>query len=135
MNQKPSNAFIGASWVALAVGVVGYLTGLVRAEMLLNEKGYYLTILLLGLFSAVSVQKCVRDRIEEIPVTDIYYGLSWFSTLAAVALLTVGLINATILPSEKGFYAFSFLLALFGAITVQKNTRDGQQTDKSKQSQ
>jgi uncharacterized membrane protein YiaA len=135
MNQKPSSAFIGASWVALAVGVIGYLTGLVRAEMLLNEKGYYLTVLLLGLFSAVSVQKCVRDRIEEIPVTDIYYGLSWFSTLAAVALLTVGLVNATILPSEKGFYAFSFLLALFGAIAVQKNTRDGQQADTSKEPQ
>jgi uncharacterized membrane protein YiaA len=28
------------------------------------------------------------------------------------------------LPSEKGFYAFAFLLSLFGAITVQKNTRD-----------
>jgi uncharacterized membrane protein YiaA len=28
------------------------------------------------------------------------------------------------LPSEKGYYAFSFLLALFGAIAVQKNTRD-----------
>jgi len=28
------------------------------------------------------------------------------------------------LPSEKGFYAFAFLLAIFGAITVQKNTRD-----------
>nr|WP_225872490.1 YiaA/YiaB family inner membrane protein [Pedobacter polaris] len=28
------------------------------------------------------------------------------------------------MPSEKGFYAFAFLLALFGAITVQKNTRD-----------
>jgi uncharacterized membrane protein YiaA len=39
-------------------------------------------------------------------------------------LLTVGLWNANILPSEKGYYAFSFLLALFGAIAVQKNTRD-----------
>lgn len=126
MNQKPSNAFIGASWIALGVGVAGYLTGLARAEMLLNEKGYYLTVLILGLFSAVSVQKCVRDRLEGVKVTDIYYGLSWFSTLAAIILLSVGLWNATIWPSEKGFYAFSFLLSLFGAIAVQKNTRDAQ---------
>ena len=126
MSQKPSNAFIGASWIALGVGVAGYLTGLARAEMLLNEKGYYLTVLILGLFSAVSVQKCVRDRLEGVKVTDIYYGLSWFSTLATIILLSVGLWNATIWPSEKGFYAFSFLLSLFGAIAVQKNTRDAQ---------
>jgi uncharacterized membrane protein YiaA len=31
------------------------------------------------LFSAVSLQKSVRDRIEGIPVTGIYYGLCWVS--------------------------------------------------------
>lgn len=126
MYQKPSAAFIGASWVALGAGMVGFLVGLSRAEMALNEKGYYFTVLMYGLFSVVSVQKSVRDRLEGIPVTDIYYGLSWFSTLLSIALLVIGLWNATILPSEKGFYAFSFILALFGAITVQKNTRDSQ---------
>lgn len=126
MYQKPSNAFIGASWVALGAGMLGYLIGLWRAEMLLNEKGYYFTILMYGLFSAVSVQKCVRDRLEGVPVTDIYYGIGWFSTILAITLLAVGLWNATILPSEKGFYAFAFLLSMFGAIAVQKNTRDSQ---------
>lgn len=120
MYQKPSSAFIGASWVALGAGMLGYLIGLWRAEMLLNEKGYYFTILMYGLFSAVSVQKCVRDRLEGVPVTDIYYGISWFSTILAVTLLAVGLWNATMLPSEKGFYAFAFLLSMFGAIAVQK---------------
>lgn len=79
-----------------------------------------------GLFAAVSVQKCVRDRIEGIPVTDIYYALSWVSMLLTILLLTIGLWNATLAPSEKGFYAFAFLLSVFGAITVQKNTRDSQ---------
>jgi len=77
-----------------------------------------------GLFAVVSVQKSVRDKLEGIPVTDIYYGLSWFSTILTLVLLVVGLWNADLLPSEKGFYAFSYLLALFGAIAVQKNTRD-----------
>ena len=107
--------------------MVGFLVGLSRAEMPLNEKGYYFTVLMYGLFSVVSVQKSVRDRLEGIPVTDIYYGLSWFSTLLSIALLAIGLWNATMLPSEKGFYAFAFLLALFGAITVQKNTRDAKE--------
>jgi uncharacterized membrane protein YiaA len=126
MKQKPSLAFIATSWLALLIGVVGYVIGLWNAAMQLNEKGYYFTILMYGLFAGVSVQKCVRDRIEGIPVTDIYYGLSWVSTLLCIVLLTVGLWNATLLPSEKGFYAFAFLLSIFGAISVQKNTRDTQ---------
>lgn len=124
MNQKPSNAFSAVSWVALLTGIIGYLIGLWRAEMLLNEKGYYFTIIMFGLFAAISLQKAVRDRLEQIPVTDLYYGLAWFATLLSILLLVIGLWNATLLPSEKGFYAFSFLLSLFGAIAVQKNTRD-----------
>src|ERR1700748_653271 len=124
MTQKPSNAFVASSWVALGAGMIGFLVGLWRAQMLLNEKGYYFTVLMFGLFSVVSVQKSVRDRLEGIPVTDIYYGLSWSSTILSIILLVVGLWNATLLPSEKGFYAFAFLLAMFGAIAVQKNTRD-----------
>lgn len=124
MNYKPSNAFVGASWVALGTGTIGYLIGLWRSDMQLNEKGYYFTVLMYGLFSVVSLQKAVRDRLENIPVTDIYYGLSWFSVILAVVLLTVGLWNATLLPSEKGFYAFAFLLGLFAAVAVQKNVRD-----------
>ncbi|KUJ61846.1 inner membrane protein YiaA [Flavobacterium sp. LC2016-12] len=124
MVQKTSNAFIAASWVALGAGTVGFIVGLARAEMLLNEKGYYFTVLMFGLFAVVSLQKSVRDRLEKLPVTDIYYGICWFGTLLSIVLLVVGLWNATILPSEKGFYAFAFLLALFGAISVQKNTRD-----------
>ena len=126
MKQKPSLAFIATSWLALFIGVLGYIIGLWNAEMLLNEKGYYFAILMYGLFAGVSVQKCVRDRLEGVPVTDMYYGISWVSTILCIVLLTVGLWNATLLPSEKGFYAFAFLLSIFGAISVQKNTRDTQ---------
>lgn len=123
---KPSPAFIGASWMALLTGMTAYCIGLWNAEMMLNEKGYYFTILLFGLFSAISVQKCVRDRMEGMPVTDLYYGISWFTTIAAVVLLIIGLWNAELWPSEKGFYGMSFTLSLFAAIAVQKNTRDHQ---------
>ena len=124
MSQKTSSAFITASWVALGTGAIGYIVGLWRAEMLLNEKGYYFTLLLFGLFSVVSLQKSVRDRMEGIKVTDIYYNICWFSTMISIVLLVVGLWNADLLPSEKGFYAFAFLLGMFGAVAVQKNTRD-----------
>lgn len=124
MSQKISNAFIAASWVALGAGLLGYIIGLWRAEMQLNEKGYYFTVLMFGLFAVVSLQKSVRDRLEGIAVTELYYGICWVSTIMSIVLLIVGLWNATLLPSEKGFYAFAFILSLFGAITVQKNTRD-----------
>jgi uncharacterized membrane protein YiaA len=122
--QRPTGAFIGASWAALFVGAVVYLAGLWNASMQLNEKGYYFVILMYGLFSAVSLQKSVRDRLEGIPVTGLYYGLCWLSLGIAVTLLAVGLWNATLNMSEKGFYAMAFLLSLFGAVAVQKNVRD-----------
>ena len=129
--HKPTNAFIGASWMALLIGMGAFCIGLFNAEMLLNEKGYYFTILLFGLFSVISVQKSVRDRMEGIPVTDIYYGLSWFTTIAAIVLLVIGLWNADLLLSEKGFFGMAFTLSLFAAIAVQKNTRDAKSETKN----
>jgi uncharacterized membrane protein YiaA len=85
----------------------------------LNEQGYYFTILMYGLFSAVSLQKSVRDRLEGIKVTSMYYGLCWLSIGITLTLLTIGLWNSNSLASsEKGFYAMSFLLSLFGAVAL-----------------
>ncbi|GAO45149.1 hypothetical protein FPE01S_04_03920 [Flavihumibacter petaseus NBRC 106054] len=122
--QAPSSAFVGASWCALLIGITSFLIGLYNADMALNEKGYYFTVLMFGLFSAVSVQKAVRDQLEGIPVTNLYYGIAWFAIILCVVLMTVGLWNAEMTRSEKGFYAMSFVLSIFAAIAVQKNTRD-----------
>lgn len=129
--MKPSPAFVGASWLALGTGMIGYIVGLWRSDMQLNERGYYFTVLMQGLFSVVSLQKAVRDKMENLPVTDIYYGLAWFSTGLSLVLLVVGLWNAELMPSEKGFYAFAFILAMFSAVAVQKNVRDTQVAEKN----
>jgi uncharacterized membrane protein YiaA len=121
---KPTAAFVGASWAAMFAGTVAFVIGLWNAQMELNEKGYYLTVLMFGLFAAVSLQKSVRDQQEGIPVSSIYFGLAWVAAGAALVLLTVGLWNAELAPSEKGFYAMSFTLSLFAAVAVQKNIRD-----------
>jgi len=123
-NYRPTGAFVGASWAALLMAMAAFLVGLWNAQMQLNEKGYYLTLLLYGLFAAISLQKTVRDRAEGIPVTGLYSGLCWLSLVAAILLLSVGLFNATLTLSEKGFYAISFAMALFAVIAVQKNVRD-----------
>lgn len=127
MNQyinKPTSAFIAASWVALIAGAAAYIIGLFNADMLLNEKGYYLILILYGLFASISLQKIVRDKLEGVQVTTIYYGLCWSSIIICVALLAIGLWNASLQLSEKGFYIMAFLLSLFGAVAVQKNIRD-----------
>lgn len=129
MNQQPSGAFVMSAWAALGVGMITFITGLWNADMLLSEKGFYFIVLLFGLFGAVAVQKSVRDQLEGIPVTTIFYGISWFATLIAMVMLVIGLWNADLLLSEKGFYAVSFILSLFAAVVVQKNTRDAQAFD------
>ncbi|MFO1445088.1 YiaA/YiaB family protein [Bacillus sp. Bva_UNVM-123] len=124
---EPTSAFKGASWAALLIGVTSYLIGLYNANMELNEKGYYFAILVFGLYSAISLQKAVRDKDEGIPVTNIYYGISWFALIVSISLMAIGLYNAgSIILSEKGFYGMAFVLSIFAAITIQKNIRDTQ---------
>ena len=123
--QRPTAAFIGASWAALLVGSGAYLIGLNNLSVGLTLKGYLFTLLMYGLFAAVSLQKSVRDRLEGIYVTGIYFGLCWFSVGLVIVLLAAGLWNIDELAdSEKGFYAMSFLLSMFAAVAVQKNIRD-----------
>lgn len=127
----PTGAFVGASWGALLVGVVSYLIGLYNAGMELNEKGYYFAVLVFGLYAAVSLQKAVRDKADNIPVTNIYYGISWFAMITSISLMAIGLYNAgSIILSEKGFYGMSFVLSIFAAITIQKNIRDAESAKK-----
>ena len=122
--NKPSKAFRMASVAMLVAGVAAFLIGLANATMQLNEKGYYLSVLLFGLFSFVSLQKTIRDKMEGQTISKPYFMMCWVAAGSAIALLTVGLVNAELLLSEKGFYAMAFLLSGFAAITVQKNVRD-----------
>ena len=122
--QPPASAYVGASWAALFIGVMAYLIGLWNAEMMLNEKGYYLAVLILGLYAAISLQKTIREKNEGIPTSDLYYSISWVALAASLILMVVGLWNAELLLSEKGFYTMSYILSLFAVITIQKNTRD-----------
>lgn len=88
------------------------------------KKAFISQFFLFAIFAAVTLQKTVRDRDERIPVTNLYLGICWFALSISIALVVIGLFNAEMLLSEKGFYGMSFILSLFSIITVQKNTRD-----------
>lgn len=122
--QKPTNSFVMASWGAFIIGTAAYLFGLWYSNMELNEKGYYLSLLLLGLFAAISLQKTIRDKQEGMNITVMYTMCCRVALIAAIALLAVGLRNAELLLSEKGFFAMAYTLSLFSVVTVQKNVRD-----------
>lgn len=122
--QAPTKSYTLASVAALLIGAVAYGIGLFNAQMALNEKGYYLIIMLYGLFSMVSLQKTIRDKAEGIKTSSMYQTLSWASSGFAIALLAIGLYNAELALSEKGFYAMAYVLSLFATVTVQKNVRD-----------
>ena len=126
-SNKPTAAFVGASWAALILGIVSFAVGLWNAEMTKSEKGFYSAVIVLGLFAVVSLQKSVRDRAEGLPVSALYLGLSWSVVGIAVVMLVVGLWNSGMLLSEKGFYGLAFAMTLFAAVAVQKNVRDAMQ--------
>ncbi|MCJ8312821.1 MAG: hypothetical protein HRU38_03550 [Saccharospirillaceae bacterium] len=123
--NKPTKLFIGIAWFALFIGIAMYLIGLWNVkDMQLNEKGFYLTVLLFALHSVISLQKNVRDKIEGKEVNSVYEIITWAAVCTPILFLIIGLYNANLLLSEKGFYAIAFFMSMFAAITIQKNTRD-----------
>lgn len=121
----PTSSFTTAGWAVLLIGLVSFSVGLVRVDTLaLSEKGFYVAVLALGLYSAISLQKTVRDKAEGLPVSPMYWGISWGALALAIFLLVIGLYNSELQLNEKGFYGLAFTQSLFAVIVIQKNSRD-----------
>jgi uncharacterized membrane protein YiaA len=56
--------------------------------------------------------------------TAAFVGASWTVLLLGVVSFAVGLWNATMTLSEKGFYSAVLVLGLFAAVSLQKSVRD-----------
>ena len=89
-----------------------------------DEKAIILLSWYWGCLPRHLIKKTVRDKYEAIPTTALYYTTCLVVFVIAVGLLVIGLWNATLLLSEKGFYGLAYFLSLFGAVAVQKNVRD-----------
>lgn len=130
---KPSAAFVGVSWFAFAVGAAAYIIGVWNnTEATRNDRFFYFTVWLLGLFGAVCVTKAVRDKEEGIPVTGMFVGLSWAAALLSVALISFNLWEADMMAVTRGFLLMGFLLSLFATIVIQKNVRDSEAASRVK---
>lgn len=56
--------------------------------------------------------------------TAAFVGASWAALVLGVVSFVVGLWNATMTRSEKGFYAAVLVLGLYAAVSLQKSVRD-----------
>jgi uncharacterized membrane protein YiaA len=56
--------------------------------------------------------------------TAAFVGASWAVLILGLVSFSVGLWNASMTKSEKGFYGLAFAMTLFAAVAVQKNVRD-----------
>ncbi|GAB7046230.1 inner membrane protein YiaA [Catenuloplanes indicus] len=56
--------------------------------------------------------------------TPAFIGASWAALLLGIVCFAIGLWNAGMTRSEKGFYAAVLIMGVFAAVSVQKSVRD-----------
>lgn len=123
--QRTSPAFLGAAWTATTVGLGVFLFATYNATGLSPEGKWLLASLALwGLFGTVALSKSVRDRQEDIRLSWHFLLLSWLSVLLPLAFLSIYLVTVELPDVNKGLFLVSYLLALFGAVSVAKAVRD-----------
>ena len=105
---------------ACVLGMSAFFIGLYNSEMALSEQGYYAVLLLYSVFSSISLQKTMLEIDSGISVSKFYRNICMISIVLALLFFIMGLFNAELLKSEKGFYAMSYILTLFSSLGIQK---------------
>ncbi len=105
---------------ACVLGMSAFFIGLYNSEMTLSEQGYYAVLLLYSVFSSISLQKTMLEIDSGISVSKFYRNICMISIVLALLFFIMGLFNAELLKSEKGFYAMSYVLTLFSSLGIQK---------------
>ncbi|WP_088043617.1 YiaA/YiaB family inner membrane protein [Bacillus sp. EAC] len=63
--RRNTPAFTILAYFTLVAGVFLFCIGLYNADMELNEKGYYIAVMLLVAVGSILTQKVVRDNAED----------------------------------------------------------------------
>ncbi|KAA1277500.1 hypothetical protein DXF85_13190 [Citrobacter pasteurii] len=109
-------------WILFLSGALIYVIGLWRACPLLSGKGYFLGVLMTGMFVTY-----VYQRAENLDQDDErFVSVCQMVALITVGLLLVGVWNAPLAPLEKGLYPAAFFVCLWGQILLLRlqNTGD-----------
>lgn len=65
-----------------------------------------------------------KKNLEALKPTQAYLGVTWAAFAFSVIVFGIGLFNAEMLLSEKGFYILALVFGLYSVITLQKTVRD-----------
>jgi uncharacterized membrane protein YiaA len=65
-----------------------------------------------------------NKNLEALKPTQAYLGVTWAAFAFSVIVFGIGLFNAEMLLSEKGFYILALVFGLYSVITLQKTIRD-----------
>ena len=109
---------VGAARALLLISTSAYLAGLWAAPISPMAKGFYFSVLMYGLFAAVSLQRMVREQRAGRPPAAAYGWLCAISLLLSLLLLIVGLWNSGFSFGEKGFYAMAYTLSLLAVLVI-----------------
>jgi uncharacterized membrane protein YiaA len=122
----PSSAYQGVSWLALIIGTTVFAVAAWYSEGLTPSDRFFLfSAALFGLFAAVAASKAVRDRSEGIPISTLFYGLSWVAAITPVLLVAYYFAFYTAIPEASRWNLFTaYCLSFFAAVSISKNTRD-----------
>ena len=129
MVPPPTAAFQGVSWFAFTLAALTYLYAVWYAPHVTVSDRYFLyTAFLFSLFGCLSVSKAVRDRQERIPVSGLFYGLSYVAAIVPLVMVTYNLVFDTTLidPSHRGLLGMAYALSAFAVLAIAKNERDKQ---------
>jgi uncharacterized membrane protein YiaA len=63
--RRNTPAFTVLAYFTFFAGILLFSIGLYNAEMMLNEKGYYIAVMLLVAVGAILTQKVARDNSED----------------------------------------------------------------------
>ncbi len=122
----PSGAWQGVSWFAFTLGAVTYLfTVWYAVGITVGERYFLYTAALFSLYGCLGVSKVVRDRQEGIPVTALFYGLSFVAALAPFVLVSYNMLFDSTLPtSSRTLIGMAFALTAYATLGIAKNERD-----------
>ncbi|MEG0955973.1 MULTISPECIES: inner membrane protein YiaB [Citrobacter freundii complex] len=108
------------AWLLFLSGALIYVIGLWRACPLLNGKGYFLGVLMTGMFVTYAYQRAENSNQND----EHFARTCQMVALITVGLLLVGVLNAPLMLLEIGLYPVAFFVCLAGQIMLMRPLKE-----------